>query len=313
MNRSCVLLVMLFGAVVPCAAQDVVSLGVNPETGLSEIRVNLAGLPTDAKPLDMVLIPAGAFMMGSPENERGRYSRDGQEYEWLPHRVKITQPFYLDKHEVTQAQWRAVMDSDPSHSDFGVYGRGKDFPVYYVSWNDCQTFIGRLNETELGAFRLPTEAEWEYACRAGTTTRFSFGDVLECDDLCGSCEIQDQHMWWCGNNSQYGSKEVGAKLPNPWGLFDMHGNLWEWCSDWWQEPTSRGPQTDPQGPTSGQARVFRGGYWLNVARCCRSACRHDGTPDSHYDYSPRPRRESIGLRLLMAHEGSAVPDWPAYE
>ena len=295
------LAVLMVVAVMPCVAQDVVSLGVNPETGLEEIRVDTAGLPTDAKPLEMVLIPAGTFTMGSPADERGRWD-DG---EWLPHEVTITEPFYLGKYEVTQAQWRAVMGSNPAHS----YGVGDDYPVYDVSWDDCQTFASRLNETGQGPFRLPTEAEWEYACRAGTTTRFSFGDALECDDNDGYCEIQDQHMWWWGNDTYggeaSGSKEVGTKLPNPWGLYDAHGNLLEWCSDWYQSPSDRGPQTDPQGPTSGSYRVPRGGYWLGSAAYCRSAVRNS--------LSPGFRGHAIGFRLLRLHEDSAVPDWSTYE
>ena len=294
-------LVASFGAVVSCAAEDVVSLGVNPETGLSEIRVNIAGLPEDATPLDMALVPAGTFTMGSPSDERGRWG-----WEWLPHVVTITEPFYLGKHEVTQAQWQAVMGSNRASG----HGVGDDYPVYAVSWNDCQTFISRLNETGQGTFRLPTEAEWEYACRAGTTTRFSFGDALECDDSTGYCEIQDQYMWWGGNNGTVGSdtyrsKEVGLKLPNPWGLYDMHGNVWEWCSDWWQDSASRGPQTDPQGPTLGSYRASRGGDWHNNAQYCRSAFRNNGLPDDRVDI--------FGVRLLRLHEASAVSDWSAYE
>ena len=297
------LAILVVVGVVPCAAQDVVSLGVNPETGLEEIRVDIAGLPTDAKPLDMVLINPGTFTMGSPDSERGRYSGEGPQHE-----VTITQPFYLGKYEVTQAQWLAVMGSDPSHEDFGNWGSGDDYPVYFVSWNDCQSFISRLNETERGTFRLPTEAEWEYACRAGTTTRFSFGDALECDDGTGYCEIQDQYMWWWGNRTYGGeadgSKEVGRKLPNPWGLYNMHGNLGEFCSDrYWAY--SAGPQTDPQGPTSDTARVSRGGNWIHDARHCRSATRGASSQDmGHF---------TDGLRLLRLHEGSAVPDWAAYE
>ena len=257
------------------------------------ITVPLAGLAPGAKPLDMMKIPAGTFTMGSPSDERGRYS-----WEWSPHEVTITQGFYLGKYEVTQAQWRAVMGSDPSHSSFGQYGRGDDYPVYYVSWNDCQAFIEQLNGMGLGTFRLPTEAEWEYACRAETDTRFSFGDALECADEGDSyCAIMDEYMWWRGNRTyggeQDGSKEVGRKLPNPWGLHDMHGNLWEWCSDWWQDPSVRGPQVDPQGPSSGSSRVVRGGGWYYYARNCRSAYRNNS--------SPADRSYSIGVRLLRSY------------
>ena len=293
---------MSFGLVVSCAAQDVVSLGVNPETGLSEIRVNLAGLPTDAKPLDMVLVPAGRFMMGSPVDERGRWSDEGPQ-----HDVTITQPFYLGKHEVTQAQWEVVMGSNPSY-----FGGRPNKPVEGVSWDNCQTYAERLNRMGQGTFRLPTEAEWEYACRAGTTTRFSFGDALECgDETRFYCELPDQYMWWLGNNEYggeaFGSKEVGRKLPNPWGLYGMHGNTREWCQDWLGAYSAE-PQTDPQGPAAASYlvfRVLRGGRWYEYLRDCRSAYRNHHLPDEP--------GFPVGLRLLREREGSAVPDWSTYE
>ena len=248
-------------------------------------------LPSGAKPLDMVLIQPGTFTMGSPSDERGRRS----DLEWLPHAVTITEAFYLGKYEVTQAQWEAVMGSNPAGSS--SYGVGDDYPVHYVSWNDCQAFIDQLNTLGQGTFRLPTEAEWEYACRAGTDTRFSFGDALECSDSTSYCDLMDEYMWWGGNRTyggeQDGSKEVGRKLPNPWGLHDMHGNLYEWCSDRWQSPSARGPQVDPQGPTSGSPRVLRGGSWNSYARHCRSALRSSSSPGN--------RSTDIGLRLLRSY------------
>ena len=252
------------------------------------ITVPLAGLAPGAKPLEMVKIDPGSFTMGSPSAERGRGSDESPQ-----HQVTITEAFYLGKYEVTQAQWEAVMGSNPASS----YGVGNDYPAHTVSWNDCQTFIENLNGMGLGTFRLPTEAEWEYACRAGTDTRFSFGDALECADTGDSyCSIMDEYMWWRGNRTyggeQDGSKEVGRKLPNPWGLYDMHGNLWEWCSDWYGSYPS-GSQVDPEGPTSGSYRVLRGGYWYGYAQYCRSAFR--------YFYSPGYRYGSIGVRLLRSY------------
>ena len=257
------------------------------------IIVDLPGLPVGAKPLEMVCIPAGTFTMGSPSDERGRYS-----WEWSPHAVTITEPFYLGKYEVTQAQWAAVMGSNPAGSS--SYGVGDDYPVHYVSWNDCQSFIETLNGMGLGTFRLPTEAEWEYACRAETDTRFSFGDALECADEGDSyCAIMDEYMWWRGNRTyggeQDGSKEVGRKLPNPWGLYDMHGNLWEWCSDWWEGPSARGAQVDPQGPSTGSYRVLRGGGWGYGAQYCRSASRSGTSPGyRRYNYV-------LGVRVLRSY------------
>ena len=254
-----------------------------PQAG-DTITIPLSGLPSDAKPLEMVLIPAGTFTMGSPDDERGRYSREGPQHE-----VTITQAFYLGKYEVTQAQWELVMGSNPSSF------KGKpNHPVETVSWDDCQSFIDKLNTLGEGEFRLPTEAEWEYACRAGTTTRFSFGDALECEDT-GEvyCETADRYMWWSGNNTyggnESGTKEVGQKLPNPWDLYDIHGNVYEWCNDRYGSYSSSS-QTDPQGPTSDSTRVLRGGDWPRYTRGCRSAFRNGNSPGYRYD--------GIGLRLL---------------
>jgi len=218
--------------------------------------------------------------MGSPLDERGRNERD-----WPPHQVTITNDFYLGKHEITQAQWQAVMGSNPS------YYYGNNNPVDNVSWYDCQEFIAILNQMGLGTFRMPTEAEWEYACRAGSTTRFFFGDALGCaDEEIIYCELMDQYMWW-GGNSYYGrnvhgtkevrlngTKEVGLKLPNPWGLFDMHGNLREHCSDWYQDPYARGETVDPIGKETGTHRIQRGGNGNDTTKNCRSALRANINP-----------------------------------
>jgi len=257
---------------------------------ITTITIELPNLPEGAKPLEMVLIRPGEFTMGSPATGKSRLPR-----EWSPHKVTLTRAFYLGKYEVTQAQWQAVMGTNPAN-DHGV---GDDYPVHKINWNDCQAFIQRLNEMGKGTFRLPTEAEWEYACRAGTTTRFSFGDALDCNDVRVYCETYDQYMWWGGNNNKHGyphgSKQVGLKLPNPWGLYDMHGNVWEWCSDFWQDPVSRGPQTDPQGPESGSRRVMRGGCWSSYALHLRSSDRSGIPPDDNiYTFV-------IGLRLLRSY------------
>ena len=249
--------------------------------------IQLDNLPSDATPLEMVLVPAGTFTMGSPDDEQYRDSDEGPQHE-----VTITQPFYLGKYEVTQAQWRVVMGSNPSTdsseaSDYGTRGVGDDYPVYYVSWNDCQTFIENLNAMGQGTFRLPTEAEWEYACRAGTTTRYYWGDDPSYSEI-------DNYAWYSGNNSPNGTKVVGQKLPNAWGLFDMSGNLWEWCNDRYSSSYySNSPATDPQGPTSGSYRVARGGNWSSYARYCRSAFRSYDSPVYRYNY--------IGVRLLRSH------------
>ena len=266
-----------------------------PEESPPTITIDLPGLPPEAKPLEMVLIPAGTFTMGCPSTERGYIAAN----EWPPHEVTITDAFYMGKYEVTQAHWEAVVGYNPS-----TFSGPPNHPVKVVSWDDCQTFIESLNLLEQRTFRLPTEAEWEYACRAGTTTRFSFGDALECSDLFDVyCELMDQYMWWLGNKTYQGNvsdtKEVGLKLPNPWGLFDMHGNVFEWCSDWWQEPTSRGPQIDPQGPATGSNRVIRGGSWNTSARGCRSAYRGGTDPKSPSSF--------IGFRIVTSGREPPTP------
>jgi len=186
--------------------------------------------------------------------EEGRFTAEGPQ-----HLVTLTQAFYMGKYELTQAQWQAVMGSNPS------YFKGDNLPVDNVSWNDCQTFIQQLNQLGQGTFRLPTEAEWEYACRAGTITRFYW------EDDPGYSQI-GQYEWYDGNSSGH-TQDIGLKLPNAWGLYDMSGNVWEWCQDWYGDYPSS-PQIDPTGVNSGSTRVFRGGSWVNVVGSCRSASRY---------------------------------------
>jgi formylglycine-generating enzyme required for sulfatase activity len=206
----------------------------------------------DGIAMELVLIPAGSFRMGDDR---------GQPQEKPIHRVTITRPFYLGKHEVTQEQWKAVMGRAPSQF------RGPKNPVEHVTWHDCQGFLEKLNArcADSGLiFALPTEAQWEYACRAGTTDRWSFGD---------DPEQAGRHACYqsnCGGSTH----AVGGKEPNAWGLHDMHGNVWEWCSDWYGEDYYRNsPKADPTGPASGAGRVIRGGCWCNDAMTCRSAIR----------------------------------------
>ena len=208
--------------------------------------------------MDLVLIPAGEFTMGSPRTEDKRDSNETQ------HRVRITKPFYMSKHEVTQEQWQAVMGSNPGHP------KGATNPVDFVSWNNCQAFVKKLSEKVAGlTFALPTEAEWEYACRAGSTTEYSFGhDTRDLGD----------HAWYY-ENSDRRTHQVAKKKPNAFGLYDMHGNVWEWCQDWYAEDYYRNsPKDDPQGPGTGECRVLRGGSWYGAATVCRSASRGGNGP-----------------------------------
>ncbi len=241
-----------------------------PTPTTSLLVVNLPGLSSDVRALDMVLILPGTFMMGSTSDERGRSSDEGPQ-----HSVTISEPFYISRFEITQAQWHAVMGTSPSY-----YDRGPNYPVEQVSWDDCQNFLTQLRSIDQAGYYLPTEAQWEYACRADTSTRFSFGNALECEDTDTYCEIMDQYMWWEGNNSEgdnlFGTEQVGMKLPNAWGLYDMHGNVYEWCRDWFGVYSSTS-QENPTGPSSGLRKVLRGGFAETQAKGCRSAARHGGT------------------------------------
>ena len=203
--------------------------------------------------LEMVLIPAGKFMMGSPASEKGRLIDETQ------HEVTLTKPFYMGKYEVTQEQWEAVMGKNPSSRD-----KGAKLPVEKVSWNDCQEFIKKLNAKTNGGYRLPSEAEWEYACRAGTKTAYSFGeDITKSDADVGSSTK---------------AKAVGSYRPNAFGIYDMHGNVWEWCNDRYGS-LQEGEVTDPMGPGTGEYRVLRGGsFHILNASFARSSYRRHLTP-----------------------------------
>jgi len=249
-------------------------------------------LPGGVK-MELVHVTAGSFTMGSPPSERGRSSEEVQ------HQVTLTHGYYIGKYEVTQAQWEAVMGHNPAH----FTACGGNCPVENVSWDeicggttgsDCkaQSFIGRLNAyLGTGKFRLPTEAEWEHAARAGTQTPFFFGDDTSCPmDNCSSCSTYGGYMWWCGNANNT-THAVGSKNLNAWGLGDVHGNVWELVADWWGTyPTHS--VTDPKGPSSGTTRVIRGGSWLYEPRYCRSAYRYSTSPYyAHYN---------IGFRLARS-------------
>ena len=200
--------------------------------------------------LEMVLIPAGKFVMGSPKSEKGRNDDETQ------HEVTLTKPFYIGKYEVTQEQWEAVMGNNPSQI------KGNKLPVTDVSWEDCQEFIKKLNAKTNGGYRLPTESEWEYACRAGTTTVYSFGDKITPKDA----NYEDSKI--------AKPVAVGSYQPNAFGLYDMHGNVWKWCEDWAGDYPS-GTVTDPKGPATGERRVLRGGSFDNDGLLARSSNRFD--------------------------------------
>ncbi|MBU3967850.1 MAG: formylglycine-generating enzyme family protein [Euryarchaeota archaeon] len=234
---------------------------------------------TNSIGMEFVLIPTGEFNMGSPANEAGRTNNEGP-----VHRVKISKAFYMGKYEVTQKQWRDVMGNNPSNF------KGDNLPVEEVSWNDVQDFINKLNEKEGGnKYRLPSEAEWEYSARAGTTTRYFFGDD----------ESRLGEYAWYYQNSGKKTHEVGLKSPNPWGLYDMHGNIGEWVQDRWFKwvvdtwySDYHGAPTDGSSWESGgdSARVARSGSWGTIDWGCRSAWR--------FGYVPDRRQNDVGFRLM---------------
>ncbi|HOX07295.1 MAG TPA: formylglycine-generating enzyme family protein [Planctomycetota bacterium] len=226
----------------------------------------------DGVKLELLLIPAGRFKMGSPADEK---ARDEDE---MQHWVVITRPFYIGKYEVTQEQWEKVMGTNPCEF------KGVKNPVSNVSWNSCQEFGRKLNGLGIdkGQFRLPTEAEWEWACRAGTRTRFCSG---------AADEVLADYAWF---DAAPGGRchPVGMRKPNAWGLHDMHGNVWEWCEDWYDRGYyAKSPRCDPTGPVAGAERVSRGGAWCHRTWFCRSSQRAADAPTVADD--------SVGFRLVL--------------
>ena len=226
--------------------------------------------------MEFVWIEPGVFQMGSDS---------GSSNERPVHEVEISQGFYLGKYEVTQGEWESVMGTTPWSGKSRVQ-ENSSHPAVYISWNDVQRFVDKLNVAAGSAvYRLPSEAEWEYACRAGTSTRWSFGD--------DESELT-HYAWYDANAWDVGEKyghAVGTKLPNPWGLYNMHGNVWEWVQDWYSSSYyNSSPRVDPPGPTSGSFRVGRGGYYMDAARFVRSAFRGYTSPGN--------RAGGLGARLL---------------
>ena len=227
--------------------------------------------------MNFASIPAGSFLMGSPIDE---LERDDE----TQHLVHITKPFLLSTTTVTQGQWKKVMGNNPSHFN------GNNLPVDWVSWHDAMAFCQKLSKQETITYRLPTEAEWEYACRAGTTTPFNTGETITHDlanynsnfsypRICK--RVMNGNSTIC--ESRRKTTPVGIFLPNAWGLYDMHGNVWEWCSDFYA-PYPEGEIFDPdQQDISASdeygSRVLRGGSWISSSYSCRSAYRNSSIPD----------------------------------
>lgn len=206
--------------------------------------------------LEMLLIPKGSFLMGSADGDESAFGQEKPQ-----HRVEITEAFYLGKYQITQGQWQAVMGNNPSK-----FKKGNDYPVERVSWDDCHEFLEKLNQKTGKQYRLPSEAEWEYACRAGTTTKYYFGD---------DAKQLGKYAWFNGNaNSE--TRPVGQKKPNQFGLYDIHGNVWEWCEDSWENNFGT-PRTQKPLVASSDTRVLRGGSWFSFPRICCSVRRFDSS------------------------------------
>ncbi|MBF0398099.1 MAG: formylglycine-generating enzyme family protein [Desulfobacterales bacterium] len=258
----------------------IVLFSPNVFSGENKIKNNIG--------MEFVYINPGTFMMGSPENE------DGRDFDELLHKVILTKGFYIQKTEATQGQWEKIMGKHNNPSNFK---KGANYPVEQVSWNDVQNFISKLNQIEhTNKYRLPTEAEWEYCCRSGGTDSFSNNPIAELG--CGYEISLDKVGWYCGN-SKFSPHPVGKKDPNKWGIYDMHGNVWEWCQDSCDydkdnntlviTDTYRDGIVDPID-TFGRARIKRGGAWNNYALNARSAGRRGFIP-SNSDFN-------LGFRLV---------------
>jgi formylglycine-generating enzyme required for sulfatase activity len=243
--------------------------------------------------MTLVRMPPGKFVMGSPETERHRVKDETQ------HEVAITRPFFISIHEVTQGQYYAVMGNNPSYYNENGAGKSRvkgleteNHPVERVTWHDAMAFCKKLGDKEKKTYRLPTEAEWEYACRAGTKTVFHTGN-----DFNGNLANINGLGY-----ASYGKEEagpfyrrtvpVGEYRANRFGLYDMHGNVQEWCADWYAaDYYKKSPKSDPQGPEKGIERVLRGGAWPSSAKACRCAARYHLAPDE--------KNYSTGFRVVM--------------
>lgn len=316
MRRAVVLILGLAAAIVSCPAASRVAMPAEPLPLEEDGWESVLGIR-------FVSIPLGEFLMGSPRTESGRRTDETQ------HRVRITKPFLLAIHEVTLAQFRTFVGATGYQTSAERDGRGgsgwnrnsrtfdrhafynwrnpgfaqeEDHPVVNVSWNDAQEFCRWLSRLEQRSYRLPTEAEWEYACRAGTTTQFSSGNQAETLVRIGNVADRSARQFWAAAASNWTFLQaddgyaftcpVGKFQPNAWGLYDMHGNVWEWCEDRYGTGYYQvSPLEDPLGPAAGNERVCRGGSWGTRAALCRAAFRNHGGSDESQRF--------IGFRLAL--------------
>lgn len=286
MKKTMVIVMVLLIAVSAAATETAES----DATGQQKKAAADAGLPIE-KTIDLgnevsmafVYIPAGEFDMGSPADELKRDDDEGQ------HHIKLTKPFYMGKFEVTQMQYRVIMNDNKS--EFG----GDNLPVENVNWYEAGRFLKKLSEKTNLKFRLPTEAEWEYACRAGTTTPFNVGDTLDSD--LANYNAKDPYADGIVGPYLKHTTDVGSYAPNAFGLYDMHGNVWEWCYDRYDKDYYKKTQPiDPQGSSDGKERVIRGGAWNEKPYKCRSADRNHRRPGHN--------QKHIGFRVVLDIEES---------
>ena len=296
LSLAAILLFTLVITVLGCSELIQSEPNQTDQVGVPEGDTHTIYLPNDV-PLHLVRIPEGTFMMGSPEEERNQFNSEGPQEQqpidtvwpwkvWCsqnegPQHERTINAFWMGKYAVTKAQWEAVMGTRPWEGSYYVLDH-PDSPAVWVTWHNAREFIDALNQhmvqtdQEPGDVRLPSEAEWEYAARAGTTTRFYWGDDPDYTQI-------NDYAWWEGNTRDEGNEYahvVGQKLPNAWGLFDMAGNVWEWCEDDWHDNYEGAPTDGSAWVDSprGSRRVQRGGCWIFPGGHCRSAYRNSLNP-----------------------------------
>jgi sulfatase modifying factor 1 len=241
----------------------------------------LVSLLSNSLDMQFTLIEPGSFIMGSPDTEAHRIGHE------TLHPVTLSKAYYLQTTPVTQAHWQALMGDNPS------YFKGARRPVEQVSWKDCQRFILKLNRLQEGVYRLPTEAEWEYAARAGRETPFGIGNGHDLDSTQANFDGSGPYGAAAQGIYREETTPVKSFQANAWGLYDMHGNVWEWCQDWYAEYPA-GTLIDPTGPEQGVFRIIRGGGWRYSGQHCRCASRNYDSPDG--------RSRSLGFRVVRVAE-----------
>ena len=296
MKRFGVLTISVLLFPIAVQSQEIERLAPDPQTGFQQVRIWLPGQDRTTKPIEMIQIPPGQFQMGTPKNEYGRTTQ-----EHAVHTVTLTKSFWIGKYEVTQEQWRALVGRDLELTRT----KGPDNPVYSVSWWDIKEFTDKMTALGFGTFRLPTEAEWEYCCRAGTTTPFWFGDAIYEGQPYEEEVTRLKPYVWYEQTARGRNQAVGQKKPNPWGLYDVHGNIAEYCSDYFLWTSDPNPAVDPIGPPGPGPRVIRDGNYAAPPGYCRSGMR------GFFTLLSGERSDYVGFRLA-GEIRTAVEEWAGY-